>query len=217
MKNRAGKQWRTGLAVILVMAAVICYSMGIGRETGTEVRNLTPDTAASEADSEGQRIQSPGDVESRTDVAAEKRTRIYVHVCGAVKVPGVYQLEEGSRSIDAVEAAGGFEEGAAVDFLNLAQQLTDGQRLYVPDREEAAGMGLLEDPGMGGTADNGRVNINTASREQLMTLSGIGEARAEAIIAYRREAGPFLVIEDIMKVPGIKEAAFQKIKDDITV
>lgn len=252
MKKVTGKQLKTGLAVILVLATVICYSMGIGRDTGTEVRALSPDTTMSAYDAEApetsmRKPENPEDTaagdatarnaavvkdattgdtaatdtttkdEALQDSTAEEGPRIYVHVCGAVKSPGVYRLEEGSRSYDAVEAAGGFEEGAAEDVLNLAQPLTDGQRLYVPNREETAGMELWESPAMTKAAENGRVNINTASGEELMTLSGIGEARAEAILAYRREAGPFLVIEDIMKVPGIKEAAFQKIKDDITV
>lgn len=169
--------------------------------------------------------------------AGGKAGRIFIHVCGEVTAPGVYGLEEGSRIYQAVEMAGGFTEDAAQDFLNMAESLEDGMKIQVPNRKEAgewdsgkavtypestgrtqekeaAGTGGSQERSNTGTA---KVNLNTAAKEQLMTLKGIGEARAEAIIAYRQESGPFTRIEDIMEVSGIKEAAFQKIKEDITV
>lgn len=169
--------------------------------------------------------------------AEETAARIVVHVCGEVAVPGVYELEAGSRIYQAVEKAGGCTEDAAADFLNMAQVLQDGMKLEVPDREEAArrreqpgyqavsggdpsGLSGGMNGGTGGGTDGGAggtVNINTASKEELMTLKGIGEARAEDIISYRQEHGPFNKIEDIMKVSGIKEAAFQKIREKIAV
>lgn len=158
---------------------------------------------------------------------------IYVHVCGEVKDPGVYGLAEGSRVYQAVEAAGGLTDEASEESLNMALPLEDGLQVYVPDQEEAKelGAGAVTEAGAGflsrglipgaaavpGPLEKSRVNINTATREELMTLTGIGASRADAILAYRREAGPFQKIEDIMKVSGIKEAAFQKIKEDITV
>lgn len=156
---------------------------------------------------------------------------IYVHVCGEVTFPGVYEMPAGSRVYEAVEMAGGCTENGAADYLNMAQEVTDGMKIQVPDKEEADRL-LESQPGLGagifGGASSGaagagqagaqaKVNINTASREELMTLTGIGEARAEDIIRYREENGGFKKIEDIMKVSGIKEAAFQKIKDSITV
>ena len=228
---------RTVLTGILLAAAVICYSAGPGREAKTEALVLESgssgeayaETLIQENMEETESGEMPENRATESAAEAESRTdRLYVHVCGEVKIPGVYELPEGSRSCDAIAAAGGFTEEAEEDFLNLAQPVWDGQKLYVPDREEAktfADSSRAEVPensggsmpGGSGSPENGRININTASREQLMTLPGIGEARAEAILAYRREAGPFLAIEDIMKVSGIKEAAFQKIKDDITV
>ena len=146
---------------------------------------------------------------------------LVVHVCGEVVHPGVYELSEGSRIFEAVEAAGGFTEAAAVDVLNLAAKLEDGLQIVVYSEEEAETLpGTAGNPGLSGGAGDGPaglVNLNTASREQLMTLKGIGESRAEDIIRYREESGGFRKIEDIMKVPGIKEAGFQKIKDRITV
>jgi competence protein ComEA len=163
----------------------------------------------------------------------------YVHVCGEVVSPGVYQLLEGSRVYEAVEAAGGFTQDAASEYLNLAQTIQDGMKIVVPNRESEtkpaeAGIYLVEssaaagaqrtgsaaDGGISGEAGNssgGKVNINTADSKALMTLSGIGQARAAAIIQYREEHGAFSSIEEIMQVPGIKEAAFQKIRQNIEI
>lgn len=155
----------------------------------------------------------------------------FVHICGAVNIPGVYELPQGSRVYQAVEMAGGFLPEADQGFLNLAQPVADGMKITVLTRREAetasesqgisfpgnpsgfAGNGNPE----GETAEKKKVNINTAGKEELMTLRGIGASRAEDIIAYREKHGSFQKIEDIMKVSGIKDAAFEKIKEDITV
>lgn len=141
----------------------------------------------------------------------------FVHICGAVKEPGVYQLPEGSRIYQAVEMAGGLLPEADERYLNLAAMVADGMQITIYTKEEAA---TAVQSG-GGMEDSGtypsKIDINTAGKEALMTLKGIGESRAEAIIAYRKEHGPFKQIEDIMLVPGIKDGAFQKIKADITV
>ena len=161
---------------------------------------------------------------------------VYIHVCGLVCTPGVYGLPAGSRVYEAIEAAGGFSEAAVPDYLNLAQVLEDGMKIQVPDREQAEEWKAqgLNQPGVSaggmpagvlvsGSAGNGnggskaRINLNTASREELMTLRGIGASRADDIIHYRQEFGGFKSIEDIMNVSGIKDAAFEKIKDSITV
>lgn len=148
----------------------------------------------------------------------------FVHVCGAVASPGVYELEAGQRVFEAVELAGGFAGEAAMDYLNLAEPVKDGMKIFVPTQEQVQEEGLSGTPGIAGAAGisdtehgDGKVNLNTASKEELMTLRGIGEARAEEIIRYRQQRGGFDSIEDIMEVSGIKDAAFQKIKDNITV
>ena len=165
--------------------------------------------------------------------SAAETALLYVYVCGEVQSPGVYTLPEGTRIYEAVDLAGGFTEQAAENWLNLAEPLMDGMKLEVPSRAQvkdpswqAQNRSAAAENGSGGSAGNSGanvsgqaalVNINTASREELMTLKGIGESRAEDIIRYRKEAGGFTKIEDIMKVPGIKDAAFQKIKENITV
>jgi len=137
---------------------------------------------------------------------------IFVHVCGQVNVPGVYELPAGSRVYEAVLLAGGFTEKAAEDAMNQAQVLEDAQQLYVPSKEE-----LEKAQTNVGTDSEGRVNLNHATREELMTLPGIGEAKAEAIIRYRNQQGDFRTIEEIMEIEGIKEGVFRKIEDQITV
>ncbi|WP_124064815.1 helix-hairpin-helix domain-containing protein [Clostridium sp. E02] len=134
----------------------------------------------------------------------------YVHICGEVVSPGVYELEEGSRVFQAVEQAGGLTEQAAADSLNMAESVRDGMKILVPNKEEVKIQ--FEEVG-----ENHQVNINTAGKEELMTLRGIGESKALDIIRFRESRGSFHSIEDIKKISGIKEAAFQKIKDDITV
>ena len=138
---------------------------------------------------------------------------IMVHICGMVNMPGVYEVEEGSRVYEVVELAGGFAPGAAESYLNLAETVADGQKLVVPSLEEADSDRYGQAVSAG---DTGLVNINTADKEELMTLPGIGEAKALAIIAWRTEHGSFQSTEEIMQVSGIKESAYEKIKLLIT-
>lgn len=142
----------------------------------------------------------------------EEISRIYVYVCGAVNSPGVVVLEEGSRAEAALEAAGGFRQDAGRDHVNLAAKVSDGEKLYFPTEEEAAGLSAERPEESGG---DGLVNINTADEAALCTLSGIGESRARDIVRYREENGPFENCEDIMNVPGIKSSVYGKIKDKI--
>jgi len=162
------------------------------------------------ADQDSKEVVVGGDIHV-TEPQTEP-TWIYVHICGEVNNPGVYELPEGSRIFEAVEAAGGFTEDAAQASLNLAQVIPDEAQIVILTREEAEEKAKLEREQAAGI-----VNINTASKNQLMTLTGIGESRAEDILRYREESGGFRTIEEIMNVPGIKESAYLKIKDSITV
>ncbi len=135
---------------------------------------------------------------------------IYVYVTGKVITPGVYELPIDSRIYVAIELAGGLANDADEKSINMAQKLKDGDHIHVYAIGESYTLDTSDD-------GNSLININTATKEQLMTLSGIGESRAESIITYRDTVGAFLSIEDIMNVSGIKEAAFEKIKDNISV
>ena len=172
-----------------------------------------------------------------SDAPAEKAPTLVVHICGAVSAPGVYELPAGSRIIDAVEAGGGFLPEADEACCNLAEAIEDGCQIYIMTKTESCADGQTEkkagiqtspDGDMQTTdrnvrsnsapaLDSGLVNLNTADVAALMTLPGIGESRAKAIISYREQHGAFVKIEDIMKISGIKQAAFSKIKDKITV
>ena len=134
---------------------------------------------------------------------------IYVHICGQVNSPGVVCLLAGARVYEAIDAAGGLTAEAFCGAVNQAEVLYDGQMVYIP----AVG----EEYTMPQETGDGLVNINTATVEELMTLPGIGESRAEDIVTYRESVGDFQVIEDIMQVSGIKDSAFSKIKDYIKV
>lgn len=179
-------------------------------------------------------------VSGQTEVQEPRQEEIRVHVCGAVERPGVYALQPGCRVYEAVEAAGGFAADAEKDYVNQAQALQDGVKLVIPTKEEAASVSERESKteaeaqaGAGGSAQlgivggtqteadvfpaDGRININTASEAQLCNIPGIGATRAAAIIAYRESHGGFQTPEDIMKVSGIKEGMYEKIKDSISV
>ena len=172
-----------------------------------------------------------------SDASSEEAKTLVVHICGAVSAPGVYELPAGSRIIDAVEAGGGFLPEAEEACCNLAEEIVDGCQIYIMTKAESCADGQTEkkagiqtspDSDMQTTdrnarsnsapaLENGLVNLNTADVAALMTLPGIGESRAKAIISYREQHGAFAKIEDIMKISGIKQAAFSKIKDKITV
>ena len=172
-----------------------------------------------------------------SDASSEEAKTLVVHICGAVSAPGVYELPAGSRIIDAVEAGGGFLPEADEACCNLAEEIVDGCQIYIMTKSESCTDGQTEKKAGIQTSpygdmqttdrnvrsnsttalDNGLVNLNTADVAALMTLPGIGESRAKAIISYREQHGAFAQIEDIMKISGIKQAAFSKIKDKITV
>ena len=172
-----------------------------------------------------------------SDAPSEEAPTLVVHICGAVAAPGVYELPAGSRIIDAVKAGGGFLPEADEACCNLAEAIEDGCQIYIMTKTESCADGQTEkkagiqtspDGDLQTTDRNVRgnstsalestlVNLNTADVAALMTLPGIGESRAKAIISYREQHGAFAQIEDIMKISGIKEAAFSKIKDKITV
>lgn len=171
------------------------------------------------------------DGEEQPEVSQEQEMlsdeTLYIHVCGAVCRPGVYEMKQGDRVYEAVQKAGGFTEDADEDYVNQAQKLTDGAKLVIPTKEEssrlageqeiAAGLVGEEIGEAAGTDGDGRININTASESELCQIPGVGATRAAAIISYREKSGSFRKIEDIMNVSGIKEGTFEKIKDSIRV
>ncbi len=142
-----------------------------------------------------------------------KTEEVYVYITGKVKNPDVYKVPEDYRIYQVIELAGGFLDDAETRNINLADRIYDGMQITVYAVGEETVYGCVANTNTGSSL----ININTASKEELMTLPGIGDAKAESIIRYRNENGYFSSIEDIMNISGIKEGAFEKIKDYITV
>lgn len=147
---------------------------------------------------------------------------VIVHVGGCVASPGVYQLQQGARVSDAVESAGGLTAEAAADSINLARAVEDGEQVIVPSAEAAAAEAAGAQPAAGQAPSSsssalGKVNINTADATELQTLSGVGESKAEKIIAYREENGPFKSVDDLTNVSGIGEKTLDALRDSICV
>ena len=153
----------------------------------------------------------------------EIKEYIFVYVCGAVQKEGVYKLQKDDRLYMAIELAGGFTEEAAKEYHNLARTVKDGERIYILTKEEVSELSKKEQ--IEGELEykaeiketNPLVNLNTASLEELMTLSGIGEAKAKSIIEYRTKVGKFQSIDELMNISGIGEAMFAKVKSRITI
>ena len=181
--------------------------------------------------------------EAGNDGLDENNSKIYVYICGAVVNAGVVSGGADMRLYQAVELCGGFIDEADGTRVNLAMQLKDGDKIYIPyayddisltdemnngcnpnatgisgsNTENSGGNSESSGGNTGGTGSSNLININKASKSELMQLSGIGEARALDIISYREKYGAFKRIEDIKNVSGIKDAAFNKIKDYICV
>ena len=235
---------------IITVATAVCGCGDKGEEI-IEIESAGNSDNADNAEASKMHVEE-GDLNTDHLIGAdytenEKGTgTVKVYVCGAVRNPDVYELSREDRMMDAVEAAGGFESGAAKEYLNLAATLSDGEKIYIPTNaeiEEALSEGLeiygaevnittnspgvslvgsATDPVTGSESEGainaaGMVNINTADKTTLMTLPGIGESKADKIIDYRQKNGAFRSIEDIMLVGGIKEGLYNKVKDKICV
>ena len=152
----------------------------------------------------------------------KEKNQIIVHVTGQVKNSGVVSLEEGARVVDAIYSAGGETVDADLNKLNLAYILNDGDKIYVPKKEDSqteyitSGAGENVSSNATQSSDSKIININTATVDELSTLSGIGKAIAERIVAYRMQNGKFENIEDIKNVTGIGDSKYNNIKDEIT-
>ena len=195
--------------VILFLTVVFAlWAAGCGRDAAVSYE-LEP-TAERTPDTEG---EAAGESREPAEEQGDEDESLSVYVCGAVQKPGVYELPAGSRVYEALAAAGGLTEEADEKSLNQAELLRDGSQITVYTKEEASSLPASA----GETAGSGKVNLNTAGKELLTTLPGIGDAKADAILQYREENGGFSSIEEIMQIEGIKEKVFEKIRDLIEV
>lgn len=213
-------------AVVVAMLVVIAMASGLAMATlGGESDGVAFErdaTSVERADTGSEDASDDGDPSSDSK-RASAASEVYVDVDGAVVTPGVYRLREGARVAQAIDAAGGLTPEADVAGLNRASKVTDGQKIHVPTVGEQqasiaeAGVdgGAFASSGVSGAT--GLVNINTANAAELQTLSGVGPSMAQSIIDERTQNGPFTSIEDLMRVSGIGEKKFAKIKDCICV
>lgn len=225
------RNWKRAAVWFMLPALVLLCCTGCKKKEQDTFAGLRLEDG-SLGNTEKKEAEETGKSETSGDLSGEKEPElVFVHVCGAVVSPGVYGMEADARVYEAVSCAGGLREDAVGEAVNQAQKVTDGERIYIPTREEVmnglipeaeedteTAAGSTEESGGAQTGStDGKVNINTASAEELKTLSGIGDTRAESIIRYREEQGGFQSVEDLMNVEGIKEGVFEKIKDRITV
>lgn len=187
----ARRRLGVGAAIVLVIASLaVTVAIGILR-AGTSTTYEVP-------------------VAEVTEAAA---AALYVHVSGAVRAPGLYVLASGARVLDAVAAAGGFDDDADRDAINLARAVTDGEQLIVLTTAEALAQPSDAPPSPG----DGRVNLNTADEAALDTLPRVGPAMAQRILDWREQNGRFTSVDDLLAVPGIGDKMLAALRDLVTV
>lgn len=218
---------------LLAAAVALAAAVMVGAIAWYTLREAPPLFAAKGADAGGSGEGGETDAvdTGAADAAADPAPPpIFIHVAGAVATPGVYALSDGQRVIDAVLAAGGGTAEAALDSINLAQPLVDGQRLYVPTKREAQGIQPgatysggkpFTPPGGSGAGAAGGgpliVNLNTATEAELDAIPDIGPVLAARIVLYRTANGPFRTVDDLTKVSGIGDKTLQELKPYLTV
>lgn len=219
MSRRTGKGYDWGrngnrfstLLIVLLLSGLF----GCGKTEAYTVSLEQTDMTAEMIPEE----ENAPEAEPAADADAGQETQdgeICIHVCGAVRNPGVYVFYDDVRVYEAIAAAGGLLDEACGEALNQAETVTDETRIYVPTKDEWEKTQLLSVTEDAESSD-GLININSADAAQLCELPGVGETKAQAIITYRSENGTFKSIEEIQNVPGIKSGLFSQIKDLIKV
>lgn len=213
--------------IIIIFVCVYFYTRSNMKNEYNEIENydiLLNETNDETADSTNE----------ESDV--DEDTKIIVHVTGAVKSAGIVEIKEGSRIADAIEAAGGFADNADISQINLAYQLEDGQKIYIPSINDEKTDGsekvlqkeyVTDEPGdevivedeetSVKSKESAKININTADQTELEEIPGVGESTALKIIEYRKTNGKFKSIEDIKNVSGIGDSKFENMKEKICV
>ena len=192
------------VAAVACGAALLAVLAGIFLANPAEQQLVVPDADPSMAEDDP-KAQEPEPI------------LLYVDVGGAVRAPGVYQLPEGSRVQDALEAAGGLMDDAVLSSLNRASLVVDGQKVYVPRADDMQVASQPSEAGGGPSPSSSAalISINSATMTDLDALPGVGPATAQAIVDHRDENGPFSKLEDLMLVEGIGEKKFAKLKDQV--
>ena len=223
------------LSVVVLSIGVTFYGNtqlkdGVLIEDDGETQIQTIEQSSNQIVEEGLDVENQ--VESNVDIDDKKQVPVYI--CGAVQTPGVYYVSQDAIINDVVEKCGGFTSDADIISINLASPILANEKIIIPKQgekidkfedsyenreriETLPGSQLTSQSSKVEPSDNNKlININTATKEQLMTLNGIGETKAEAIIVYRQENGEFKSIDEIMEISGIGEKTFEKLKQFIT-
>lgn len=217
----AGKPALIGAGVLLALALIgvfAGFSTCSPQPALTVAKSDETVLASDAAVPEGFQDEGEGEDGVKPATEADRAPALAVYVSGAVASPGVYELAEGARVCDAVAAAGGLRDDAAAGAVNLARKVADGEQVAVPTNEEAAaGSVSAVDVEAPAAATAALVNINTAGVDELDALAGVGPATAQAIVDEREANGPFSSVEDIMRVSGIGEKKFAKLRESTCV
>ena len=205
---------------IIIIAVIVFIVLNIGKVTEfnkEEKENTTINASIEESKNDIEEKE----IKENKEETKEMGTGIFVHIDGWIQNPGVYEIKENDRVNTIIEKAGGLKEGASIKSINLAARLSDGDKIYIPNREEEKQIETTEVKGNNtGTVKitkNSKININKASISELKQITGIGESTANKIIDYRDNVGKFKKIEDIKKVKGIGDSKYESIKDKITI
>lgn len=212
-KKKLGRVVAGVFAVMLCGTLFICNNYQKSDVIVTEGFSDSGSAGDENAGSEAEKTAEKPESAEKTDKPDNK---VYIHICGEVKKPGVYVFDGEPRVVEVVRRAGGFTKKADSTGINLAGSVSDGMQLII-EKKGSKNTNKKEKEDSEHAKGFEKVNINQASKEELMTLSGIGESKASQIISYRESHGAFQKTEDIMNISGIKNGVFDKIKDFITV
>ena len=210
------KDNRLFVGIISVLLVIFCLFLWLTCGAGNSMEAETSSQKSSKDLSERP-------AQSKTEATDTQREQVTVDVKGAVTKPGVYTLKASSRVTDAIKAAGGMTEDADTKSVNLAASLSDEEVIYVASKDENVSVvgqsdsGAASDKGGKTSQKDGKINLNTATSEELQTISGIGAKRAEDIIAYRESHGGFQSVDDLKNVSGIGDKTLEKIRESIYV
>lgn len=221
------KDNRLFVGIISVLLVIFCLFLwltcGAGNSMEAETSYTDISALSTSSSQKSSKDLSERPAQSKTEATDTQREQVTVDVKGAVTKPGVYTLKESSRVTDAIKAAGGMTEDADAKSVNLAASLSDEEVIYVASKDENVSVigqsdsGAASDKGGKTSQKDGKINLNTATSEELQTISGIGAKRAEDIIAYRESHGGFQSVDDLKNVSGIGDKTLEKIRESIYV
>lgn len=221
------KDNRLFVGIISVLLVIFCLFLwltcGAGNSMEAETSYTDISALSTSSSQKSSKDLSERPAQSKTEATDTQREQVTVDVKGAVTKPGVYTLKVSSRVTDAIKAAGGMTEDADAKSVNLAASLSDEEVIYVASKDENVSVvgqsdsGAASDKGGKTSQKDGKINLNTATSEELQTISGIGAKRAEDIIAYRESHGGFQSVDDLKNVSGIGDKTLEKIRESIYV